>query len=185
MSQGGLPAVVFDTMILYQATASLTGPAAELLRRLEAGQFILYVSDEILDEAHDVLSRPKLRSKNPRVTDETVRETFDLLDRLAQTVSDVLSLFSMPRDPDYEPYLNLAIATDADYLGERWGHHLMAWRKNGWPQEFIMAWRKNGWPQEFQIHQPRGDDRKSFMIRSERRSRNEISVSHVRASHVF
>ena len=71
MSQGGLPAVVFDTMILDQATASLTGPASELLRRLEAGQFILYVSDEILDEAHDVLSRPKLRAKNPRVTDET------------------------------------------------------------------------------------------------------------------
>ncbi len=116
MSQGGLPGVVFDTMILYQATASLTGPAAELLRRLEAGQFILYVSDEILDEAHDVLSRPKLRAKNPRVTDETVRETFDLLDRLARTVSDVPSLFSLPRDPDDEPYLNLAIATDADYL---------------------------------------------------------------------
>ena len=52
-------------MILYQATASLTGPAAELLRRLEAGQFILYVSDEILNEARDVLSRPKLRAKNP------------------------------------------------------------------------------------------------------------------------
>ncbi len=116
MSQGGLPAVVFDTMILYQATASLTGPAAELLRRLEAGQFILYVSDEILDEARDVLSRPKLRAKNSRVTDETVQETFDLLDRLARTVPGVPSLFSLPRDPDDEPYLNLAITTDVDYL---------------------------------------------------------------------
>ena len=83
MSQGGLPAVVFDTRILDQATASLTGPAAELLRRLEAGQFLLDVSAEILNEAHDILSRPKLRTKNPRVTDETVRETLDLLDRLA------------------------------------------------------------------------------------------------------
>ena len=110
MSQGGLPGVVFDTMILYQATANLAGPAAELLRQLEAGRFVLYVSDKILDEARDVLSRPKLRAKNPRVTDETVRETFDLLDRLARTVSNVPSLFSLPRDPDDEPYLNLAIA---------------------------------------------------------------------------
>jgi putative PIN family toxin of toxin-antitoxin system len=116
VSQGGLPGVVFDTMILYQATANLAGPAAELLRQLEAGRFILYVSDEILNEARDVLSRPKLRAKNPRVTDETVQETFDLLDRLAQTVSYVPSLFSLPRDPDDEPYLNLAIAVDADYL---------------------------------------------------------------------
>ena len=54
-----------------------TGPAAELLRQLEAGRFILYVSYEILDEARDVLSRPKLRAKSPRVTDETVQETFD------------------------------------------------------------------------------------------------------------
>ena len=32
MSQGGLSGVVFDTMFLYQATANLAGPAAELLR---------------------------------------------------------------------------------------------------------------------------------------------------------
>src|SRR5262249_6194534 len=69
-----------------------------------------------LDEARDVLSRPKLRAKSPRLTDETVQETFDLLSRLAQTVSDVPSLFSLPRDPDDEPYLNLALAADVDYL---------------------------------------------------------------------
>jgi uncharacterized protein len=119
VSQGGLPGVVFDTMILYQATANLTGPAAEFLRQLEAGRFTLYVSDEILDEARDVLGQPKLRDKNPRVTDETVQQTFDLLGRLARTVSKVPSLFSLPRDPDDEPYLNLAIAADADYLVTR------------------------------------------------------------------
>jgi putative PIN family toxin of toxin-antitoxin system len=106
-------------MILYQATANPTGPAAEFLRRLQAGQFFLYVSDEILDEARDVLSRPRIRAKNPRVTDETVRETLDLLDRMARMLSDVPSLFSLPRDPDDEPYLNLAITADADDLVTR------------------------------------------------------------------
>jgi putative PIN family toxin of toxin-antitoxin system len=124
VSQGGIPGVVFDTMILYQATANTTGPAAELLRQLEAGQFILYVSDEILDEARDVLSRPKLRAKSPRLTDETVQETFDLLDRLAQMVSQVPSLFSLPRDPNDEPYLNLALAISADYLAS-WDKDLL------------------------------------------------------------
>ena len=54
MSQGGFSGVVFDTMILYQATANLAGPAAELLRQLEAGRFLLYVSDEILDDWREV-----------------------------------------------------------------------------------------------------------------------------------
>jgi putative PIN family toxin of toxin-antitoxin system len=109
-------------MILYQATACTTGPAAEILRQLEAGRFILYVSHEVLDEARDVLSRPKLRAKSPPITDETVQETFDLLGRLAQTVSLVPSLFSLPRDPDDEPYLNLA--ADADYLAT-WDNDLL------------------------------------------------------------
>ena len=113
VSQGGLPGVVFDTMILYQATANVAGPAAELLRQLEAGQFVLFVSDEILDEARDVLSRPKLRAKNQHVTDETVQQTFELLGRLARTVSNgpacshcpetrtmsLISIWPSPRTP--------------------------------------------------------------------------------------
>ena len=45
-----------------------------------------------------------------------------LRDRMAQLVSTVPSLFSLPRDPDDEPYLNLAIAADAD--------HLVTWDKD-------------------------------------------------------
>ena len=48
MIQGSLPGVVFDTMILYQVTANVAGPAAELLRQLEAGQFVLLGSVALL-----------------------------------------------------------------------------------------------------------------------------------------
>ena len=116
MSRGELPKVVFDTMILFQAMAQTTGPAALLFAYLEAGSFTLYVSGETLEEARDVLSRPKLRAKNPRITDEAVQETFDLLAQFSQMVADVPALFSLPRDPDDEPYLNLALAANADYL---------------------------------------------------------------------
>lgn len=57
------PGVVLDTMVIFQATASPAGPAAELLRRLEAGWFTPYISAEILDEVRDVLSRPKIQAK--------------------------------------------------------------------------------------------------------------------------
>ena len=66
------PKVVFDTMVVFQATANTAGPAAELFRRLEAGWFSLYVSAEVLDEMRDVLSRPKLRAKYPRITDDSI-----------------------------------------------------------------------------------------------------------------
>jgi putative PIN family toxin of toxin-antitoxin system len=103
-------------MILFQATAQTTGPAALLFAYLECGRFTLYVSGDVLDEARDVLSRPKLRIKNPRITDEAVQKTFDLLSQFAQTVTDVPKRFSLPRDPDDEPYLDLALAVNADYL---------------------------------------------------------------------
>lgn len=110
------PRVVFETMVVFQAAANTEGPAAELFRRLEAGQLNLYVSAEILNEMRDVLSRPKLRAKNPRITSESVHRIFVSLSRFARSVSDVPSAYSLPRDPDDEPYLNLAIAVDADHL---------------------------------------------------------------------
>ena len=48
MSPGERPGVVFDCMLFLQATASRVGPAAELLRHLDAGRFTLYVSEAIL-----------------------------------------------------------------------------------------------------------------------------------------
>ena len=75
MSRAGPPKAVFDTMILYQATAQTTGPAAAFFTHLQDGHFSLFVSDETLDEARDVLTRPKLRTKNPRITDEAVQAT--------------------------------------------------------------------------------------------------------------
>jgi putative PIN family toxin of toxin-antitoxin system len=118
-SQEARPKVVFDTMIAFRTTVNSTGPAAELFRRLEAGWFDLYVSDEILDEMRDVLSRPKLRAKYPRITDEAVDSLFGLLAKFARTVPVVPKVFSLPRDPDDEPYLNLSITVGADYLATR------------------------------------------------------------------
>jgi putative PIN family toxin of toxin-antitoxin system len=103
-------------MILYQATAQTTVPAAERFRFLEGGRLTLFVSDDILEEARDDLTRPKVRPKNPRINDQTVAATFERLDQFAQKVNDIPSRFSLPRDPDDEPYLNLALASDVDSL---------------------------------------------------------------------
>jgi len=120
VSERGQPRAVFDCMVYFQATARPTGPAARLLIDfVERGRLTLYVSDLILEELRDVLSRPRIRAKNPAITDQTVEQFCNHLRQVAQRIDLVPASFALPRDPDDEPYLNLAIAVSADYLVKR------------------------------------------------------------------
>lgn len=119
MSRGERPGVVFDCMIFLQATASRSGPAAELFRQLDAGRFTLYVSEAILREVRDVLARPRVRRKNPDLTDERVEALLRHLAAVAVPVADVPRASDLPRDPKDEPYLDLALASGASFLVSR------------------------------------------------------------------
>lgn len=116
MSAPERPRAVFDCMLFLQATGRPTGPAAACLRLFESGALTLCVSDDVLREVEDVLSRPMLRRKNPLLTDQAVRQLLDRLARLATRLDAVPPRFPYPRDPKDEPYLNLAIAAGASYL---------------------------------------------------------------------
>jgi predicted nucleic acid-binding protein len=63
-----------------------------------------------------VLSRPELRLRLPRLTPERVGRFLDGIHRAAVIVDPVPHAFSLPRDPKDEPYLDLAIAAEADFL---------------------------------------------------------------------
>jgi putative PIN family toxin of toxin-antitoxin system len=107
-------------MVFLQAAARRAGPAARLLIDCaEAGRLALLVSDAILDEVRDVLNRPRIRSKNPAITDEAVERFCMGVLNVARKVDDVPALFALVRDPDDGPYLNLAIFASADYLVTR------------------------------------------------------------------
>lgn len=113
------PGVVLDCVVFLQAVAGPTGPAAQLLGLLEEGRFTLYVSDHVLAEIEEVLKRPKVRAKNRAISDEATAALLERLARLATGVADIPTRFPLPRDPDDEPYVNLALATNADYLVTR------------------------------------------------------------------
>lgn len=120
MSPADGPRVVFDCMVFLQATARPDGPAARLfIDFVETGRLILFVSETILAEIHDVLSRPRIRAKNPAITDEAVGAFLERLRQVSRSIDSVPTSFTLPRDPDDEPYLNLAIAAAADYLVTR------------------------------------------------------------------
>ena len=90
---------VFDCMVFLQASTRPQGPAARLfIDHVEGGHLTLYVSD---------------------ATDEAVEKFFDRIGQVAQKIENVPASFTLARDPDDEPYLNLALAAATDYLVTR------------------------------------------------------------------
>lgn len=105
--------VVFDTNVLLQALASKGGPAVRCLKYFDQGKIHLAVSRATLAEVAEVLRRSHLRAKYALLTDERIEELLERLRYKGIYVRKVRQHFSYPRDPDDEPYLNLAIAAAA------------------------------------------------------------------------
>jgi putative PIN family toxin of toxin-antitoxin system len=110
---------VFDCMLFLQAVTNEAGPAFACFRFVEEGKLTLCLSPEILAEVKDVLARPKLRRKFASLTEERVDEFLRTAAAKAVVLDNVPQAFAYARDPDDEPYINLAIAAGARYLVSR------------------------------------------------------------------
>jgi putative PIN family toxin of toxin-antitoxin system len=111
-----IPGAVFDCVVLLQAAVSKKGPAFACIKLVESGQVRIFLSPEALGEATDVLKRPELQRKFKTLTAEVADAFLRDLTDMADFLSDVPKVFTYPRDPDDEPYINLAVAADARYL---------------------------------------------------------------------
>jgi predicted nucleic acid-binding protein len=87
----------------------------------------------VLLEIEDVLSRPKLRRVNPRLTDRRVQDLLARLNDRAIRPVNIPAMLHLPRDPKDEKYLNLAIAGGAGYLVS-WDKHLLELRTEDSPE---------------------------------------------------
>ena len=114
-----IPVTVFDCGVFLQGLLSKSGPAVACLELVEQNRIRLVISEDILAEIKDVLSRPHLREKHPNLTDEKVENLIEMLLEKVEFVEKVPNHFTYSRDPDDEPYLNLAIETEADYIVSR------------------------------------------------------------------
>lgn len=114
-----IPVTVFDCGVFLQGLLSKSSPAVACLELVEESRVRLVMSEAVLAEIKDVLSRPRLRERNPYLTDEKVENLIDLILERAEFVENVPSHFSYSRDPNDEPYLNLAIETEAIFLVSR------------------------------------------------------------------
>ncbi len=113
-----IPAV-FDCMIFLQGLVKEKGFAVECLELFEKGAVELFVSEEILAEIADVLTRPKLQERFSLLTVERVERLLELLRQKAVLIKKVPQIFRYSRDPKDEKYINLAVEANAAYIVSR------------------------------------------------------------------
>ena len=99
-----------------QALISESGPAVSCLEKFEAGEFVLLISEEIIAEIKDILTRSKLQDKYALLTEERTNRLIETLWAKAKFFDVVPKHFRYERDPNDEPYINLAVEAEADYL---------------------------------------------------------------------
>lgn len=110
------PRVVFDCNIFVQMTLNPDGTAGKCKNLVESGDISLFVSASVLAEVAEVLSRPVFRQLVPDLTPERVEAFVGEIAALSIPISNVPEEFHYERDPEDEPYVNLALVTDAKYL---------------------------------------------------------------------
>jgi len=114
--------VVFDCVVSLQGAARDTGPAGACFRLMREGHITAHVSDATLAELSDVLNRPKSKKRFKTLTPTRVETFLGELRNTAVFVDSVPRTFICARDPDDEPYVNLALAAGAS--------HLVTWDKD-------------------------------------------------------
>ena len=102
--------------MLLQAAVSRRGPAFALLTQVEVGRLELLISDSAIAELREVLVRPAVQRKFPVLTADVVEAFIARIMAIAATIQPVPALFRLPRDPDDEMYVNLALAGNARFL---------------------------------------------------------------------
>lgn len=102
--------IVLDTNVLVSGLLSPFGPPAEIVRLASAGSVTLCLDARILTEYSDVLARPRF-SFDP----DAVSALLDYIDDRGHTVAAAPLDTRLP-DPDDEPFLEVALACDADCL---------------------------------------------------------------------
>lgn len=114
-----IPITVFDCGVFLQGLMSKAGPATACLELVENNRIRLVMSEEILAEIEDVISREHLKALSPYLTDKKVAGLIELILKKAEFVQEVKQHFIFTRDPSDQPYLNVAIHTRAAFLVAR------------------------------------------------------------------
>lgn len=119
MSSSGKIRAVFDCNVYLQAVVRRGSPAGSCFKLVEKRKIELFISEDVLAELEDVLSRPKVKESFVNLTDVRIEEFLDSIRKIGVIVKKVPQVFSLPRDINDEPYINLAVEAEADFIVTR------------------------------------------------------------------
>ncbi len=110
------PRVVFDAVVFVQALINGRGPSASCIERISTGEAILFLSNAILAEIQNVPLRRELTRRYAHLTPRLVESFVENIQAIAMHIAAPPKTFTLPRDPNDEPYIDLAVAANARYV---------------------------------------------------------------------
>ena len=105
-----------DTGVILRSSINADNVSSSLLRRAEAGEIRLCVSEDLLAEVRDVLTRPEIRIKNARLNDGALEAFIGEIRANAALIDPLPPHVRYERDRDDEHVLNLAVEARAAYI---------------------------------------------------------------------
>jgi putative PIN family toxin of toxin-antitoxin system len=108
--------VVYDCVVFLQGAGRRNNAARRCLELVDADIVELCLSADVLTEIEDVLNRPELLRKFPLLKSEDSQALLRTARQKSLLVANVPKVISLPRDPDDEPYIDLAVAAEAGFL---------------------------------------------------------------------
>lgn len=102
--------IVLDTNVLVSGLLSPFGPPGEIVRMVSSGAVTLCVDARVRSEYEEVLARPRF-AFDP----DAVGALLDYVDVYGEIVASGPLSARLP-DPDDEPFLEIAVAGEADCL---------------------------------------------------------------------
>ena len=105
--------IVLDTNILVSALIGNSYPKQILFEYVLENKFVICVSEVVLDEYRDVLSRPKFRKFSNFV--EKANDLLDSIEKIAEYYQPTITINRISDDADNR-FLELALTAQAQYI---------------------------------------------------------------------
>ena len=102
--------IVLDTNVLVSATIG-KGKPRDLLMLARRRQFLLIISEQIVEEFSEILQRPGFKT-----TRREIREAEDALVKIGKMIKVTSKRKVVEEDPDDDVFINAALDGNADYI---------------------------------------------------------------------
>lgn len=110
---------VFDCNVFLQSLLNPKSVAARCFEAVREGKVKLFVSKDTLAEVRDVVLRPNILARLPDADASQIEAFIEDISKISTLIRAVPKIFQFRRDPKDEIIINLAVASEADYVVSR------------------------------------------------------------------